>query len=40
MGMPTIRHVRALTVRGGRADYRHQGENHWIDDHIAMPMSR
>jgi L-rhamnonate dehydratase len=35
-----IRHVRAFTVRGGGADYHDQGEGHWIDDHIATPMSR
>ena len=40
MSMPTIRHVRAFTVRGGGADYHDQGGGHWIDDHIATPMSR
>lgn len=40
MSMPTIRHVRAFTVRGGGADYHDQGEGHWIDDHISTPMSR
>lgn len=40
MGMPTIRHVRAFTVRGGGADYHDQGSGHWIDDHIATPMAR
>ncbi len=40
MGMPTIRQVRAFTVRGGGADYHDQGSGHWIDDHIATPMAR
>lgn len=40
MAMPTIRHVRAFTVRGGGADYHDQGKGHWIDDHIATPMAR
>lgn len=40
MSMPTIRHVRAFTVRGGGADYHDQGDGHWIDDHISTPMSR
>lgn len=40
MSMPTIRHIRALTVRGGGADYHDQGADHWIDDHIATPMAR
>ncbi|RZF64985.1 L-rhamnonate dehydratase [Sphingomonas populi] len=35
-----IKHVRAFTVRGGGADYHDQGEGHWIDNHIATPMSR
>lgn len=39
MSMPTIRHIRALTVRGG-ADYHDQGSGHWIDNHIATPMAR
>ncbi|MBW8720991.1 MAG: L-rhamnonate dehydratase, partial [Polaromonas sp.] len=38
--MPTIKHVRAFTVRGGGADYHDQGEGHWIDDHISTPMGR
>ncbi|MDF2509730.1 L-rhamnonate dehydratase [Microbacterium oxydans] len=38
-GTPTIREVRAYTVRGGGADYHDQGAEHWIDDHIATPMS-
>ncbi len=37
----TVRSVRALVVRGGGADYHdHAGEDHWIDDHVATPMSR
>jgi L-rhamnonate dehydratase len=35
----TIAHVRAYTVRGQGADYHDQGTGHWIDDHIATPMS-
>jgi L-rhamnonate dehydratase len=35
-----IRHVRAFTVRGGGADYHDQPGEHWIDGHIATPMSR
>lgn len=38
-GTPTIREVRAYTVRGGGADYHDQAGGHWIDDHIATPMS-
>ena len=34
-----IRHVRAYTLRGGGADYHDQDAGHWIDDHIATPMS-
>src|SRR3954468_12428284 len=40
MPMPKIKEVRAYTVRGGGADYHDQAEGHWIDDHIATPMSR
>jgi L-rhamnonate dehydratase len=40
MSMPTIRQVRAFTVRGGGADYHDQGAGHWIDDHISTPMAR
>jgi L-rhamnonate dehydratase len=40
MSLPNIKHVRAFVVRGGGADYHDQGEGHWIDDHIATPMSR
>jgi L-rhamnonate dehydratase len=35
----TIAQVRAYTVRGQGADYHDQGSGHWIDDHIATPMS-
>ena len=35
-----IKYVRAFVVRGGGADYHDQGEGHWIDDHIATPMSK
>ncbi|WP_439496619.1 L-rhamnonate dehydratase [Bosea sp. (in: a-proteobacteria)] len=38
--MPTIKHVRAFTVRGGGADYHDQKGGHWIDGQIATPMSR
>ncbi|QPZ38912.1 L-rhamnonate dehydratase [Paramicrobacterium chengjingii] len=34
-----IRQVRAYTLRGGGADYHDQQRGHWIDDHIATPMS-
>jgi L-rhamnonate dehydratase len=40
MTMPTIKAVRALTVRGGGADYHDQGSGHWIDDHIGTPMGK
>lgn len=40
MTMPTIKAVRAFTVRGGGADYHDQGAGHWIDDHIGTPMSK
>lgn len=36
----TVREVRAHTVRGGGADYHDQESGHWIDDHIATPMSK
>jgi L-rhamnonate dehydratase len=39
-GTRTIRQVRAYTVRGGGADYHDQAAGHWIDDHIATPMSK
>ncbi|WP_157036212.1 L-rhamnonate dehydratase [Streptomonospora alba] len=35
----TIAQVRAYTVRGKGADYHDQPGYHWIDDHIATPMS-
>ncbi|HEX6514344.1 MAG TPA: L-rhamnonate dehydratase [Nocardioidaceae bacterium] len=40
MTTQVIRHVRAFTVRGGGADYHDQPGEHWIDGHIATPMSR
>lgn len=40
MAMPTIKAVRAYTVRGGGADYHDTEGYHWIDDHIATPMAR
>jgi L-rhamnonate dehydratase len=40
MALPKVKAVRAYTVRGGGADYHDQGSGHWIDDHIATPMSR
>ena len=40
MSTPTIRQLRAFTVRGGGADYHDQTGTHWIDDHIATPMSK
>ena len=40
MSTPTIKHLRAFTVRGGGADYHDQTGGHWIDDHIATPMSK
>ncbi len=40
MSTPTIQHLRAFTVRGGGADYHDQTGGHWIDDHIATPMSK
>ncbi len=39
MAEPSIRQLRAYTVRGGGADYHDQSGEHWIDDHIASPMS-
>src|SRR5690606_12749225 len=39
MTQPTIREVRATTVRGRGADYHDQSGQHWIDDHIATPMA-
>ena len=40
MSFPPIRQVRAFVIRGGGADYHDQQGGHWIDDHIATPMSR
>ncbi|ALM54294.1 L-rhamnonate dehydratase [Halomonas huangheensis] len=40
MSMPTIKQVRAYTVRGGGADYHDQGDGHWIDSQISTPMSK
>lgn len=41
MTFPRIAQVRAFVVRGGGgADYHDQGAGHWIDDHIATPMSK
>ncbi len=40
MSVPTIREVRAYVVRGGGGDYHDQQGTHWIDDHIATPMSK
>jgi L-rhamnonate dehydratase len=40
MTLPRIKHVRAFVLRGGGADYHDQSDGHWIDDHIATPMSR
>lgn len=34
-----VSQVRAYTLRGGGADYHDQDAGHWIDDHIATPMS-
>ncbi len=40
MPVPTIKQIRAYTLRGGGADYHDQDDGHWIDDHIATPMGR
>jgi L-rhamnonate dehydratase len=40
MATPTIKQIRAFTVRGGGADYHDQNDGHWIDDHICTPMSK
>jgi L-rhamnonate dehydratase len=40
MTFPLIKQVRAFVIRGGGADYHDQRGSHWIDDHIATPMSR
>ena len=39
MAARTIRQVRAFVARGGGADYHDQSGGHWIDDHLATPMS-
>ncbi len=40
MPATAIRQVRAFYTRGGGADYHDQSPGHWIDDHIATPMSK
>ncbi|VFS50961.1 L-rhamnonate dehydratase [Budvicia aquatica] len=47
MNLPKIKQVRAYFMGGataekgsGGADYHDQGSSHWIDDHIATPMSK
>ncbi len=46
MTLPKIKHVRARFIgalpqrKGWRRDYHDRGGNHWIDDHIATPMSK
>ncbi|GAA3517733.1 L-rhamnonate dehydratase [Actinocatenispora rupis] len=40
MAQPTVTDIRAYVLRGGGADYHDQQGTHWIDDHIATPMSR
>lgn len=40
MTEPRITQIRAYTVRGGGADYHDQCGDHWIDNHIATPMSK
>lgn len=40
MAPPTVTDIRAYVLRGGGADYHDQEGTHWIDDHIATPMSR
>ncbi|RZL28769.1 MAG: L-rhamnonate dehydratase, partial [Sphingomonas sp.] len=40
MTLSKIKHVRAFVAKGGGADYHDQVGQHWIDDHIATPMSR
>jgi len=40
MSTPTIKQIRAFTVRGGGADYHDQQGVHWIDNHIATPMAK
>ena len=46
--LPTITHIRAFSMGGaaakihgqGGGDYHDQGKDHWIDNHIATPMSK
>lgn len=47
MSLPKIKTVRAYFAGGATADkaaaggdYHDQGANHWIDDHVATPMSK
>ena len=40
MGIPTIKQVRAFTVRGGVAEYHDQGNEQSNDDHNASPKAR
>lgn len=47
MTLPKIKQIRAWFTGGataekgaGGGDYHDQGANHWIDDHIATPMSK
>ncbi len=40
MAATKIRSVRAYYVQGGGADYHDQGNDHWIDDHVATPMAK
>lgn len=40
MATPTIRQIRAYTVRGGGGDYHDQSGAHWIDDHVSTPMAK
>lgn len=41
MALPTIRSVRAYTVRGGGGgDYHDQAPGHWIDGQVSTPMSK
>ena len=47
MTLPTIKTVRAYSMGGANAqkgqgggDYHDQGSGHWIDDHVASPMSK
>lgn len=40
MAFPRVREVRASVMRGGGADYHDQADGHWIDDHVATPMSK